>query len=361
MHIVQSDIIQKRLFGIILALLFIVVCKIFSPFFSVLLWSTLLYVLFSPLYSKITEKTKSSSLRGRIAKTCFAVLFAFFTVVLIVIPLSFIVYQFFVQIRDLTRSAIVLFDENPAFFSNINKNISNFVFQITGESISISPEQISDQVRSIIESIFQWSLEAGSGLLKNVGNFLINLVFMVFCLFFFYLDSAYLSGLVKDMIFIRKDYLQTLSSKFKDTTRGLFMGYVFVALLQGIFAFIIFSIFRVGSALVFAVLTLICAFIPMLGTAIVWLPLGIFMLINGEMVKGLVFLILCGGITLSLDNILSPLFLRERIKLHPLLIFFSILGGIFSFGFNGLILGPMLVIIFLTVLDLFLNENKIET
>jgi predicted PurR-regulated permease PerM len=140
------------------------------------------------------------------------------------------------------------------------------------------------------------------------------------------------------------------------------MGYLLVALFQGIIAFIIFTIFNIESSLVFAILTLICAFIPMLGAGVVWLPLGIFsFFINGEIVKGIVFMVLCGGIISTLDNVLRPLFLTDRVKLHPLVIFFSILGGIISFGFNGLILGPMLVIFFLTVLDLFLIEHKIAT
>jgi predicted PurR-regulated permease PerM len=60
-----------------------------------------------------------------------------------------------------------------------------------------------------------------------------------------------------------------------------------------------------------------------------------------------------------LDNVLRPMFLRDRIQLHPLIIFFAILGGVSAYGFNGLILGPMVVILFLTVLDMFLNEHKI--
>jgi predicted PurR-regulated permease PerM len=67
------------------------------------------------------------------------------------------------------------------------------------------------------------------------------------------------------------------------------------------------------------------------------------------------------GIVIStLDNLLRPFFLRDRIQLHPLIIFFAILGGISTFGFNGIILGPMVVILFLTVLDLFLTEHQFD-
>ncbi len=356
----QPRSIQNWVFGIILVLLFLIVCRVFSPFFSVLLWSTLLYVLFSPLHQRITGKIKPDTIRGRIARTVLAALFSVFTVILIVVPLSFIVYQFFSQIRDLFRYAKAMFDENPGVISNIYRYASNFISRVTAGQITILPEQIDSQLKSIIGQGLQWSVYAGSGIIKNVGNFLVNLVFMVFCLFFFYLDGAYLSKLVQNIIPIRKDYMQQLVSKFKDTTRSLFLGYIMVAFIQGVVAFIIFIIFQVKGSLVFGILTIICAFIPMLGAAAIWLPLGIFMLVNGEYLRGIIFMLLCGGIVSSLDNFLRPLFLKDRVKLHPLVIFFSILGGIISFGFNGLILGPMLVIIFLTVLDLFLNEHKIQ-
>ncbi len=357
----QSKDIQKAVFGIILVLLFIIVCKIFSPFFSVLLWSTLLFVLLSPLHQRISVKITSQKLRGKIARTCLAALFAVSTVILIVLPLFFIVYQFFIQMRELALSASVMFDENPELFSDINTNLSNFLFQVTGGNILISPEQISQQAKSFISRGFQWSVQAGSDIIKNVGGFVINLLFMIFCLFFFYLDAMQLRTLVTNAIFIRRDYMQALIGKFKDTTRSLFLGYLLVALIQGVIAFIIFVVFRVDSSLVFAILTVICAFIPMVGAVVVWLPLGLFMFINGEYIKAVIFMILCGGIISTVDNILRPIFLKDSIKLHPLVIFFSILGGIISFGFNGLILGPMLVIFFLTVLDLFLNEHKIMT
>jgi predicted PurR-regulated permease PerM len=124
---------------------------------------------------------------------------------------------------------------------------------------------------------------------------------------------------------------------------------------------IIFSIFQIKGALVFAALTFICVFIPMIGGGLIWLPLGIIQIINGEVVKGVVFLIVSSLFISMLDNVLRPMFLQDRIKLHPLIIFFAILGGLSSFGFNGLILGPMIVILFLTVLDMFLTEHKIET
>jgi predicted PurR-regulated permease PerM len=193
-----------------------------------------------------------------------------------------------------------------------------------------------------------------------VGTFAINMVFMVFCLFFFYLDGAYLSRLFLHIFPIRKEYISALVGKFKEITRNLFLGYIMVALVQAVVAYIIFSIFHIPGTLVFAGLIMICSFIPMVGAGLVWIPLGIGIILGGDMVRGIVFLLVSGVFISLLDNFLRPIFLQNRIQLHPLIIFVSILGGVTAFGFNGLVLGPMIVILFLTVLDLFLTEHKID-
>jgi predicted PurR-regulated permease PerM len=182
---------------------------------------------------------------------------------------------------------------------------------------------------------------------------------MVFCLFFFYIDGQYLSHLALHIIPIRKEYMVAIVGKFMEITRNLFLGYIMVAIVQAIMAGIVFSVFQVEGALVFAALTFICVFIPMVGGSLVWWPLGIVQIIHHGPIRGILFIIASALLISTLDNVLRPMFLQDRIKLHPLIIFFAILGGLATLGFNGLILGPMIVILFLTVLDLFLTEHKI--
>jgi predicted PurR-regulated permease PerM len=184
---------------------------------------------------------------------------------------------------------------------------------------------------------------------------------MIFSLFFFYADGPYLARLVLHAIPIKREYISTLTGKFMDITRNLFFGYIMVALIQAVMAYIIFCIFHVRGALVFAGITFICVFIPMIGGGLVWLPLGLIRIFSGDVAGGIIFLLVSGTFISLLDNFMRPMFLKDRIQLHPLIIFFAILGGVSSFGFNGLILGPMIVILFLTVLDLFLTEHKITS
>ena len=154
--------------------------------------------------------------------------------------------------------------------------------------------------------------------------------------------------------------MSALSRKFTQITKHLFSGYILVALYQGTAAFIIMLIFRIEGALLFSVILMFCSFIPIFGAAIVWVPMGIVLCFTNSVLQGIIFLILCGFCVSFLDNFLRPFFLKDRINVHPLIIFFSILGGLKVFGINGLLLGPMVVIMFFTVLDLMANQNEIQ-
>jgi predicted PurR-regulated permease PerM len=340
-------------------LLFLAVARLFMPFFTVLLWSVLLYIVFSPLYNAALSRFDLSKISGKVAQNILAVFFSIGTMIIIVVPLIFVGIQLYRQLMLLMRSAISFLNAHPNLFVTELDRLSSFIRDLTFGQVNISTDELRLQITGSIHGSFQTVLRMGTKILGNLGSFVVGLIFMMFSLFFFYIDGNYLSGLVLKAVPIRKDYAAQLITKFKDITRNLFFGYILVALMQASISFIIYSVFRVQGALVFSILTFFCAFIPMIGAGSVWLPLGVFRLISGDAVGGIIFLIVSGFFISTIDNILRPIFLKDRIKLHPFIIFFAILGGLVTFGFNGLILGPMLVILFLTVLDLFLSEHGI--
>jgi predicted PurR-regulated permease PerM len=347
-------------FGAILIVLFLMVCRLFAPFFTVLLWSILFYVLISPLHHRIIGDLDFTTRKGRVLKNLWAVVFTLGTMILILIPLSFVASLFSRQIIDLIRYSRDMFNQRPEFLRDLVDTVSEFLRDITMDQVVISGDEILRQITGLLTSSLQNLLTMSSVVVRNIGSFALGMVLMMFSLFFFYVDGAYLSRLVFHAIPIRKEYITALTSKFMDITRNLFFGYIMVALVQAVMAYIIFTVFQIRGALVFAGLTFICELIPMIGGGLVWLPLGIARILGGNVWGGILFLVVSGLFISLLDNILRPMFLKDRIHLHPLIIFFAILGGVSAFGFNGLILGPMVVIFFLTVLDLFLTEHKIK-
>ncbi|MDR2471785.1 MAG: AI-2E family transporter [Treponema sp.] len=356
----KSRRIQNIVFGAILVLLFLLVCRLFAPFFTVLLWSILFYILLGPVHQKCTASLDRARIKGKILSNLWAAVFSLGAVILILIPLSFVGFQLVRQVTDLSRQVRDYLSVHSLRESELPENLSRIIRDLTAEQVVISPDELRTRIVAQISSWLQNLLQFSGNVARNVGAFFTGLVFMVFSLFFFFMDGAYLSKLALGVIPIRREYLSALVGKFKDITRNLVLGYIMVALVQAVLAFAVFWAFRVSGALVFAVLVFFCAFIPIFGAGIVWAPLGLLRILNGNLWGGVLFLIVSGIVISTLDNILRPLFLRDRIQLHPLIIFFAILGGLSTFGFNGIILGPMVVILFLTVFDLFLTEHKLE-
>jgi predicted PurR-regulated permease PerM len=353
--------VQSYTFGIILVILLLMVCRLFAPFFTALLWSTLLYILISPLHHFAIRKLDFSTTKGMILKNVWAAVFALGTIVIILIPLVFVASLFFRQIMDLLRFSRDIFSRRPEIIDELLDKISVFIKDISADQIYISGDEIRHRLLGLMSSGLQNAVSFSTTLTRNISRFFLGIVLMVFCLFFFFSDGPYLSRLVFRAIPIRREYIGVLKNKFMDITRNLFFGYIMVALIQALMAYIIFSIFRVQGSLVFAALTFICVFIPMLGGGLVWLPLGILRIISGDIAGGIIFLIVAGTFISLLDNVLRPMFLKDRIQLHPLVIFFAILGGVTTFGFNGIVLGPIVVIFFLTILNMFLTEHEIGT
>jgi predicted PurR-regulated permease PerM len=352
--------VQTLSFFGLFVVLFLFVARILSPFFTVILWSTLLYVLFSPLYSRLTSRLGHERRSHRALRTTIAALFSMGSVVVIVVPLAFVSVQLFRQLSSILSVLLRYLESNPEFLDRVLDRITRLIRDASLGLAEFDRASVRSQILGLISGSFKTFVKFGTDTLFGLGSFVIGLVFMIFTLYFFYVDGAYLLSLVVRAFPIRTEYMKELVRKFGEITRNLFLGYILVALFQAAVAFVLFTLFSVREALLFSVLVMFASFIPIFGAGTVWGPLGIARIVSGDIWGGLLFLVLCGVLISTLDNFLRPFFLKDRIKLHPLIIFFSILGGLALFGFNGLILGPVVVIFFLTVLDFFLIEHGLS-
>jgi predicted PurR-regulated permease PerM len=317
-------------------------------------------VIINPLHKRLTKNIDFSTKKGRILKSLFAGIFSLGTAVLILLPILFVMFQITKQMGELVGIAQGVFKDKPTALHDFFSQFAAFISDISAKLVNLSADEIEHRILDLMNKSVNNIFSFSTSIVKNIGTFIISLIFMVFCLFFFYLDGAYLSNLFLNIFPIKQEYVIALVKKFKEIIKNLFLGYIMVAIVQTILAYIVFSIFRINGALVFASIKIICLFIPMFGGAIVWLPLGISIILSGNFARGALFLAVSGVFISLLDNIFRPLFLQDRIQLHPLIIFFAIMGGVRAFGFNGIILGPIIVILFLTVLDMFLTEHNIE-
>jgi len=322
----------------------------------------LLYVLLRPLYQKCVGKPDKSNKSYTVRRYVFAGVFSVGTLILIITPLIIISIMLIHQLISFLSSAESFLDAHSGILLS-NGAVSKLMEYIGKLGIKIPEFNISDAHASVLSLLRTYNSRLfiiAKGIVSKTGSFLISLLFIVFALYFCFLDGTYLASVIKKAIPIKPAYMKVLLSKFTDITSNLFSGYILVALYQGAAAFIIMLIFRVHGALLFSVVLMFASFIPMFGAALVWFPIGIVICLTDSLWKGIAFLIISGICVSFLDNFLRPFFLKDRIHVHPIIIFFAILGGIRLFGMNGLILGPMIVIMFFTVLDLLVNAHDGE-
>lgn len=266
------------------------------------------------------------------------------------------------QLTTFLKEIEVFINENQGFITE-----SEFGQWVLGILNEMSPNFIVPDMKSVqlnlLSMVQQYSsniIKVGTSILSGTGSFLLSILFILFMLFFLFLDGPYLVSLVAKAIPIAPANMKTLMQKFSDITRHLFSGYLLIALYQGVVAFILMLIFQVPGNLLFSVALMLVSFIPIGGTAIVWVPIGIFIFFSMSAWQGILFLVLAAVLISSMDNFLRPLLLQSTIQIHTLLIFFAILGGIQFFGINGLLLGPMTVILFFTVLDMITEKRLPE-
>jgi predicted PurR-regulated permease PerM len=188
-----------------------------------------------------------------------------------------------------------------------------------------------------------------------------TLAFMVFTLYFLLVDGKHLAGLVVSAIPIERTYTKMFMEKFGESGRQLILGYFLVSIYQAVVMFILCLIFKLQGALVLAVLTAIASFIPMVGTSLVWVPTSLILGFSGGVGRAVAFFLLAAFFVAFSDNFIRPMVLGEKLKIHPLLIFFAIVGGLRIFGINGLLLGPLIVVIFFAAAGLYEQIDDIQT
>lgn len=355
----QRKQIQALSLVALLAIMVILVGTLFLPYSSVLLWAAVCYILMSPLYNLILKQIKPGTRLYEAKRHLLAGFFALGTVVIMVGVITFLVFQLVAQGKEFIEGTMVYIGNNPDFFraNPLGQNIAKIIKDVTLNYIDLGTLDFKAQVVAFLSSYSSTILATTRDLAKNLGSFVISLAFIAFTLYFFYLDAAYLARLVVTAIPIEQKSTKRLLDKFREVTTNLFMGFFLVAFYQAAAAFIIFSIFKINGALLFATLVMFASFIPMVGTALVWVPIGFSLVVTGNITAAVIFFILCAFFISFLDNFLRPFFLKDRIKIHPLLIFFSIIGGISAFGLNGIILGPLIIILFFTIVDIALEEE----
>lgn len=334
--------------------------QLLKPFGMVIFFALVFYVVLSPLFKKAIGKSYGKEDKiSMIKRHTLALLFSLTSLIIFLVPTSLLLYAIIVQLIDISNIGIKYF-MNLDFNSILNNAKLNELLSMLPVEISAAEilRRIQDTLLSNLTSVSSYLTQNVAGILKGTGKFVSSFIFMMFSLFFFFVDGEYLKAQVSSLIPIEQKYLDRLFKQASNGIRGIIFGNLFTGIFQGICAFIVYSIFGVSNSLTFALLTIIASFMPIIGTTIIWIPLGVLFIINGEILRAIIFLVVSWFFITIPDNFVRPLLLGNRIELHPLFIFFAILGGVLFFGLSGIILGPLTFILFFEIMRMY-NEERL--
>jgi predicted PurR-regulated permease PerM len=295
-----------------------------SHFIEPFLWALVIVLSTTPVYF---------NLKRRFSLSCNSSAFIMSSI----IALSFII----VVIPILLQLA---YEARELYVNRNSIDFEKFVLKIPyfGEEIAklIKGNSIFDYLLQYRESIFniisQW--------MKNIGNLIFNLCLAIFFTFFLYRDGQKFSEQLKKIfIHVAGDKALPLINTAVSTVKGTVYGTVFTAITQGIIAGIGYWITGCPTPVLLGFTTMIFSFIPF-GAPLVYLPMSFYLVvISGQWFYGILLLIWGICLVSTADNILRPIFISQATEMSLLLIFISVLGGIFSFGLLGLFIGPVIV------------------
>jgi len=347
---------------VLVTLMIIMVSLIFLPYASVIIWTIFIYILTSPTYNKVISlldpKTKCYALKRSFIAATFSIL----TVTTIVAVCAFVAIKVFGQgkklLLDVGKTLSLLIEAHK---TGDDADIIQTIKTLSMGTVDLTEFDFQKELLIIVASYSETIISYTTHFVRNIGSFFTSLIFLAFSLYFFYVDGETLIQLVQKAVPIDNKASATIVAKIKDVTNNLFKGLFLVSFYQSLLALVVYLIFGIEGALLLAILTFFSSFLPLIGCGFVWLPIGVGLFFSDGAIKAILFLIVAGTAISSLDNFLRPFFLKDRIKVHPFLIFFSMLGGLHLFSFNGIILGPMIIILFFTILDIALEEDVIKT
>lgn len=322
--------------AVILYLLFL----IFQHFIPEIVIAAILATILHPWYKKLLKILKGH-------KNITAFIMSFFILLVIIIPLANIGYFF-------SQRAVQAYQESKQIFNNL-PNIINlellYSFNIDPQYISIIQDVSLDIVAYLRNIMVDW----GSSFIRETSQALSSLLLIILTSFFVFRDSDSIIKYIKELIPLPKKYDKLIWQKFKDVSNSVIISEFGAALAQSVLAVIGLLIAGL-PVFILALLIFLTALIPYLGTIIIWVPLIIYLFLSGQIWQA-VFLIIWSIIVVGLsDNIIRPYLIKGKIEVHPLIVFFSIIGAIIVFGFWGVFIGPLIVAMAVVVFDIYKLE-----
>lgn len=331
---------------------------IVRPFLSTLIVSAIVAYVFYPVYKYFHRIT---NMKGFSAAVLIVLLLLVSTVPLVLVTgkLSKESYDAYVKVKKVfldTRSFDEACTDGGGFICSAYTSFNSF-----SERYDLNLGfHFAQGFRSTASNV----LSGVSDFILKIPNFLLHFMVGLFAMYYMFISGDKMIASLKSMLPLRDKDSDRIIKHFNDIINATIYGAIVIAIIQGVIAGIGYFIFGVTSPIMLGLLTIIAAFIPFLGAALVWLPVSISMFVNGMVTDSNTLMLKAGGLVLwgafvsIIDNVLRPKIVGGRANVHPLVILLGVFGGLALFGFVGIMVGPLLLTLFIASLKIYEEEKQ---
>lgn len=343
--------VERKTFIMLLIVVSIAFVWILQPFFGAIFWAYALAIVVYPMQEAYFERFKNKNLRAFI---CLMI-----SVFFMVIPIVFVSISFTSQINDIVHqidSGNINLREYFDQFKNAIPFLGGWLdhLGVTYDNLEIKLQHAAGNNGGLFT---KYSMYVG----QNTISFLIGFSLMIYLTFFLLRDGRELTRLFIRAFPISDKTERTLLAKISEVTRATIKGNLVVATIQGALGGIIFWVLDIPGALLWGVVMMFAALLPAIGAAIIWFPVALYFLMIGDYMSGAVLLMFGGGVIALVDNLLRPVLVGRDTGLPDYIVLLTTLGGLSVFGVNGLVIGPVIAALFVSVWGIFMREIHIQS
>jgi len=217
----------------------------------------------------------------------------------------------------------------------------------------ISEGRVADFVAGALTRLASAANNLMQGAVTGLTAAAFELALLLIMLFFFLRDGQQFRAQIRRVSPLSRAQADELMDQIARTMQGAITSLLLVPLVQGAFATLGYWVLGVPNALLWGGLTTLVAFIPLIGTPLVWAPICVYLFINGQIWQGVVLAIYGAVAISSIDNVLRPWIMQGATNIHPLWSFLAILGGLIAFGAMGLLIGPLILSLGVSALHIY--------
>lgn len=337
-------------FGLVIAL-GIISLLLFLPFFYAIFWAGIIAIMLYPFYAWLNKHLNHEVIS--------AIISVILSIIVLVIPLVLVISLLAFETANLVGNIL-----SSGYVEKINEFSNQLNSPILEPIIDPIVERIrtdwSTEIATFAKNISSSLFDAITAFTQNLGWFLFLFFIMLYTLYYFFKDGKRMLERLMYLSPLGDSYEKMLFNRFTSTTRATLKSNLIIGLVQATLGWILFATTGVSGAFVWAVIMLVVSIIPAIGSVLVWGPIGFIMIFTGNIWQGIVILLIGGLLISTIDNFLRPYLVGKDIQMHPLFVLFSTLGGIIIFGPSGFIIGPILMALFLAVINMYSHYYKRE-